>query len=130
MCKVLDVLDVAYVCSGNSDHQYLQQWHYNASTLHGLSGKFCSVCSELMHITFSLICNKVAVLVLLDDSLFPEHPTIRRKQCEMLLPGDAAGHPVRCSVCTTYMTSLLTMQTSHMANRPGSSSVNYRQAIL
>ena len=39
-----------------------------------------------MHITFSLI-NKVAVL---DDSLFPEHPTIRHKQCEMLLPGDAA----------------------------------------
>ncbi|KAL5502740.1 hypothetical protein EMCRGX_G009561 [Ephydatia muelleri] len=75
MCKVLDVLDVAYVCSGNSDHQSLQQWHYNASTLHGLSG------------------NKVAVMVLLDDSLFPEHPTIRRKQCEMLLPGDAAGHP-------------------------------------
>ena len=31
--SVLDVLDVAYVCSGNSDHQFLQQWHYNASTL-------------------------------------------------------------------------------------------------
>ena len=125
--SVLDVLDVAYVCSGNSDHQFLQQWHYNASTLHGLSGKFCSVCSELMHITFSLIGNKVAVL---DDSLFPEHPTVRHKQCEMLLPGDAAGHPVRCSVCATYRTSLLTMQTRRMANRPGSSSVNYRQAIL
>ena len=65
----------------NSDHQFLQQWHYNASTLHGLSGKFCSVCSELMHITFSLIGNKVAVL---DDSLFPEHPTIRHKQCEIV----------------------------------------------
>ena len=100
--SVLDVLDVAYVCSGNSDHQFLQQWHYNASTLHGLSGKFCSVCSELMHITFLGI--KVAVL---DDSLFPEHPTIRHKQCEMLQPGDAAGHPVRCSVCATYRTSLL-----------------------
>eukprot|EP00731_Ephydatia_muelleri_P024487 Em0016g758a len=72
--SVLDVLDVAYVCSGNSDHQFLQQWHCNASTLHGLSG------------------NKVAVL---DDSLFPEHPTIRHKQCEMLLPGDAAGHPCK-----------------------------------
>ena len=34
--SVLDVLDVAYVCSGNSEHQFLQQWHYNASTLHGL----------------------------------------------------------------------------------------------
>eukprot|EP00731_Ephydatia_muelleri_P006933 Em0003g1181a len=45
--------------------------------------------------------NKVAVL---DDSLFPEHPTIRHKQCEMLLPGDAA------SVFATYRTSLLTMQ--------------------
>ena len=33
--SVLDVLDVAYVCSGNSDHQFLQQWQYNASTLHG-----------------------------------------------------------------------------------------------
>ena len=54
-----------------------------------------------MHITFSLIGNKVAVL---DDSLFPEHPTIRHKQCEMLLPGDAA------SVFATYRTSLLTMQ--------------------
>ena len=94
------------------------------STLHGLSGKFCSVCSELMHITFSLIGNKVAVL---DDSLFLE---LRHKQCEMMLPGDAAGHPVRCSVCATYRTSLLTMQTHRMANCPGSSSVNYRQAIL
>ena len=133
MCKVeictglLDVLDVAYMCSGNSDHQFLQQWHYNASTLHGISDMICSVCSELMHITFSLRGNKVAVL---DDSLFPEHHTIRHKQCEMLLPGDTAGHPVRCSVCTTYRTLFLTMQTRHMANCPRSSSVNYRQAIL
>ena len=39
--SVLDVLDGSYLCSGNPDHLLVQQWHYNASTLHGLSGKHC-----------------------------------------------------------------------------------------
>ena len=46
--SVPDVLNGSYLCSGNPDHLLVQQWHYNASTLHGLSDKHCFVCSELI----------------------------------------------------------------------------------
>ncbi|KAL5469038.1 hypothetical protein EMCRGX_G030227 [Ephydatia muelleri] len=101
---VLDKLDGAYLCGGNPDRHLLQQWHYNASTLHGLSGKSA----------------------VLDDSLFLDFPTIRHKQCEMLLQGDIAGHPVRCSVCSSYRRSTLLPQTRCMANHAESNRVNYR----
>ena len=66
--------------------------------------------------------NKLAVL---DDSLFPDFLTICHKQCEMLLSGNAVGHPVRCSVCSSYRSTLLT-QTRCMTNGAESNHVNYR----
>ena len=106
---------------GNPDHHLLQQWHYNASTLHGLSGKYCVLYVLSSHCVH--LGNRSAVL---DDSLFPGFPTIRHKQCEMLLQGDIAGHPVRCSVCSSYRRSTLLTQTRCMANHAESTRVNYR----
>ncbi|KAL5471612.1 hypothetical protein EMCRGX_G029743 [Ephydatia muelleri] len=118
---VLDKLDGAYLCGGNPDRHLLQQWHYNASTLHGLSGKYCVLYVLSSHCVH--LGNRSAVL---DDSLFLDFPTIRHKQCEMLLQGDIAGHPVRCSVCSSYRRSTLLPQTRCMANHAESNRVNYR----
>eukprot|EP00731_Ephydatia_muelleri_P009301 Em0004g1639a len=82
--SILEVLDTTTVCMGNPDQDLVHQWHRNASSLHSFSG------------------NKVGCL---DDSIAFTSPTIRHKQCQILLPTDHQRS--RCTTCSTYRCTLM-----------------------
>ena len=74
----------------------------------------------IMEFFFLFVGNKVGCL---DDSIAFTSPTIRHKQCQILLP---TGHQrSRCTTCSTYRCTLMA-QNSGLHYTKHMSHINYR----